>query len=242
MLITVGVGALLLLPVVAFGVTERAAAAQSGSPPTHSKRPFAELVKEGRAWGTLLLCSATLLTLLVSYFLVSWTPTVLALNGATPQRAALAGTLLNLGGVLGAWVASSTTRGRALLLCVGGYLCGGAVLVASLGFGVLGTTLLSLLLLLATGMLIIGAQLNFAALSVYFYPVSVSATGVGLSMATGRVGSILGPLIGGYLSVTHLGWSGLFLVASIPALAAGIALALMAALPAQGTSQAGRES
>jgi AAHS family 4-hydroxybenzoate transporter-like MFS transporter len=176
------------------------------------------------------------MTLLVSYFLVSWTPTVLTLNGASPQRAALASTLLNVGGVVGAWVVSSIARGRALLHCIAGYLCVGALLIATLGRGGLGTSLLSLLLLFAVGTLIIGAQLNFPALSVYFYPPSVSATGVGLSMAIGRVGSILGPLIGGYLAAAHVGWDTLFLIASIPALVAGLATALMGKSRAQGAS------
>ena len=235
-LVSVGVCALLLLPLVGFVITEHAPDSPESPRPGHARRPFMELLQDGRAWGTILLCTATLLTLLVSYFLISWTPTVLTLRGANPQRAALASTLLNVGGVAGAWIVSSIARGRSLLLCVAGYLCVGSLLIATLGHGGLGTDPPGLLLLFAVGLLIIGAQLNFAAMSVYFYPASVCATGVGLSMAIGRLGSILGPLIGGYLAAAHVGWDGMFLIASIPALVAGLAIGLMGRSRAQGAS------
>jgi hypothetical protein len=39
--------------------------------------------------------------LMVTYFLVSWVPTVLTLNGVDAQRAALAGVMVNVGAVVG---------------------------------------------------------------------------------------------------------------------------------------------
>jgi AAHS family 4-hydroxybenzoate transporter-like MFS transporter len=60
---------------------------------------------------------------------------------------------------------------------------------------------------------------------VYFYPPAVRATGVGVSMAVGRLGSIIGPLIGGYLVAARLGWDQLFALAAVPALIAATAMA-----------------
>src|SRR5258708_5243789 len=50
-----GVCALLLIPLVAFGVTESAGGAQIAAP-VHSHRPLPDMVSCGRAWGTLLSC------------------------------------------------------------------------------------------------------------------------------------------------------------------------------------------
>ena len=55
-----------------------------------------------------------------------------------------------------------------------------------------------------TGVMIIGAQGGLNALAARFYPVSVRSTGVGWALGVGRIGSIVGPMIGGAL--LRLGW------------------------------------
>jgi AAHS family 4-hydroxybenzoate transporter-like MFS transporter len=55
----------------------------------------------------------------------------------------------------------------------------------------------------------------------------VYATAGGLSVACGRLGSIIGPLVGGYLVSARLGWSRLFLLAAVPAMSAAIAMAAL---------------
>jgi AAHS family 4-hydroxybenzoate transporter-like MFS transporter len=42
------------------------------------------------------------------------------------------------------------------------------------------------------------------------------------------MGSIIGPLVGGYLVSARLGWSRLFLLAAVPAMLAAIAMAALA--------------
>jgi MFS transporter, AAHS family, 4-hydroxybenzoate transporter len=174
-----------------------------------------------------LLCTATCLTLLVSYFLVSWTPSVLTLNGANPQRAALMGAVLNLGGLAGAWILSSMIARISPSLTIAGSLGAGALLIALLGQSVAAPTAPLFVLVLAIGLLVIGAQANIPALCVHYYPASVYSTGVGLAMAVGRLGSIVGPLIGGRLMAARIGWGALFLLAAVPALMAAVALAAM---------------
>jgi AAHS family 4-hydroxybenzoate transporter-like MFS transporter len=78
--------------------------------------------------------------------------------------------------------------------------------------------------------LIIGAQGGIPALCVHLYPPSVYATAVGLSVACGRLGSIIGPLVGGYLVSAKLGWSRLFLLAALPALSASLTMWALAAV------------
>jgi AAHS family 4-hydroxybenzoate transporter-like MFS transporter len=217
--------ALLVIPLVVLFVREDGARRARAA--VHSAHPIAELVSEGRIWGTVLVCTATCLTLLVSYFLVSWTPTVLTLNGANPQRAALMGAVLNLGGLGGAWFLSSLIARFSPSLTIASSLGAGALVIALLGQSTAAPTATVFLLVLAIGLLVIGAQANIPALCVHYYPASVYSTGVGLAMAMGRLGSIVGPLIGGRLMTARIGWGPLFLLAAVPALMAALALAAM---------------
>jgi MFS transporter, AAHS family, 4-hydroxybenzoate transporter len=218
--------ALLVTPLVVFFVREGGGATDTRAA-VHSAHPLAELVAEGRVWGTVLVCTATCLTLLVSYFLVSWIPTVLTLNGAIPQRAALMGAVLNLGGLGGAWFLSTLITRFSPSSIIASSLGAGALVIALLGQSIAAPIATVFLLVLAIGLLVIGAQANIPALCVHYYPASVYATGVGLAMAVGRLGSIAGPLIGGRLMAARIGWGPLFVLAAAPALLAALALAAM---------------
>jgi AAHS family 4-hydroxybenzoate transporter-like MFS transporter len=220
--------ALALLPVVAAGTTESPSAGVAGFSPAHSRRPIREVLSEGRALRTFLFCSGVFLMLLTSYFLVSWVPTVLTLTGMIPQRAALSAVALNCGGILGTLILSFIIGRRSPLPPVIGSLCVGAILIALLGHEITDAGTTRYILMLAVGLLIIGAQGGIPALCVHLYPPSVYATAVGLSVASGRLGSIIGPLVGGYLVSAKLGWQRLFLLAAIPAFSAAIAMTALA--------------
>jgi AAHS family 4-hydroxybenzoate transporter-like MFS transporter len=221
-----GICAFLLVPLAVALVRESGAGDARARAKVHSVHPIAELIA-GRLWGTILVCTATFLTLLVSYFLVSWTPTVLALNGANPQRAALMGAVLNLGGLGGAWMLSSLIARFSPSLTIGASLGVGALMIALLGQAIAAPTAVLFIFVLAVGMLVIGAQSNIPALCVHYYPASVYSAGVGLAMAVGRLGSIVGPLLGGRLMAARISWSLLFVLAAVPALMGAVALAAM---------------
>lgn len=218
-----GVLSLSLLPIAFIVVTEIRGGGAGGV--SRSERPFSDLVADGRLFGTVLICLSAFLILLVSYFLISWTPTVLTMHGMSPERAAVAGVVLNLGGVLGALAMSIALTGRSpfgpVALCLGI----GGVLTVVLGQNIVGEARWTLALIFAVGAFVIGGQMNFPALGVHFYPEEVRATGVGLAMGVGRFGSIVGPLLGGYLVSAKLGWNQLFLFAGVPAVLAAAAMA-----------------
>jgi AAHS family 4-hydroxybenzoate transporter-like MFS transporter len=213
-----------------------AASALPESQATSSHGPRLASAVFGRNYleGTLLLCVATFLVLLVTYFLVSWTPTALTLSGVAPPQAAMAAVVLNLGGLVGALVLSGLTRWRRAALIVAGCLIVGSLLTVLLGRSLLMAGLSAFPCAFAVGVFVIGAQANLPALTVRFYPPSLHASGVGLSMSCGRMGSIVGPLIGGYLVSAEVGWPRLFLIAALPPLLAGAAVA---ALSLPGDSQ-----
>src|SRR5258706_2868536 len=219
-----GICALLLIPLGVLGVSESAAGETGAASPVHSRRPFTELLSAGRARSTALFCLAVFLMLLTSYFLVSWVPTVLTLNGMSPGRAAMAAVILNCGGIAGTLILSFIVGRKNPLVPVVGCLCAGAMLIALLGPGIVSAGNAKFLLVFAVGLAVIGAQGGIPALCVHLYPESVYATAVGLSVACGRLGSIIGPLVGGYLVSTRLGWNRLFLLAAVPAISAAVAM------------------
>jgi AAHS family 4-hydroxybenzoate transporter-like MFS transporter len=224
-----GVCALLLLPIVAIGVGEPLRGTGL-APRVYSRRPFAELISGGRARDTALFGVCVFLMLLTSYFLVSWIPTVLTLNGMSPRRAAMGAVLLNCGGIAGSLLLSFILDRKNPLGPIVGSLAAGAMLIAVLGYGILSAGHSTFFLVFAVGVLIIGAQGSIPALCVHLYPPSVYATAVGISVACGRLGSIIGPLVGGYLVSAKLGWSRLFLLAALPALAASLTMWALAAV------------
>jgi AAHS family 4-hydroxybenzoate transporter-like MFS transporter len=224
-----GACALSLIPLVFSGVGESATASARVLAQVHSKRPLAELISNHRGLATALFCVCVFLMLLTSYFLVNWVSTVLTLNGVTPKHAAMAAVVLNVGGIVGTLILSFLFSRRRPLVPVMGCLYLGALMIGLLGHQIMAPGSLRFILIFVVGLLIIGAQGGIPALCVHLYPPSVHATAVGLSVACGRLGSILGPLIGGYLISAGLGWQRLFLVAALPALSAGIAMAALAA-------------
>jgi AAHS family 4-hydroxybenzoate transporter-like MFS transporter len=223
-----GFCALVLLPIVAIVTSESASGEAHTLVPIHSRRPIRDLVSGGRALRTLLFCSCVFLMLLTSYFLVSWTPTVLTFSGMLPQRAALATVAMNCGGILGTLALSFIIGRRNPLPPVIFSLVAGAMLIVLLGHGIMDAGNARFLLVFAVGLLIIGAQGGIPALCVHLYPSSVYATAVGLSVASGRLGSIVGPLIGGYLVSVNLGWQRLFALAAIPAFSAALSMTALA--------------
>jgi AAHS family 4-hydroxybenzoate transporter-like MFS transporter len=224
-----GICALLLVPLVASGVSESASGGATTAARVHSRRPFTELVSDGRLRITALFCACVFLMLLTSYFLVSWIPTVLTLNGMPAGRAAMAAVIVNCGGIVGTLILSFIIGRKSPLGPLAACLCAGAILIALLGPGIVSTGNAKFLLVFAVGLLIIGAQGGIPALCVHLYPESVYATGVGLSVACGRLGSIIGPLLGGYLVSARLGWNRLFLLAALPAISAAFAMSALAA-------------
>ena len=73
------------------------------------------------------------------------------------------------------------------------------------------------------GFFLIGGQNAANALSATFYPTMVRSTGVGWALGIGRIGSIIGPFIGGMMLAQRVSTETLFSYAAVPALIACLA-------------------
>jgi len=212
---------LLLLPAVWFGVSETLVA-----DPHEAHRAGASMVSqfaEGRAAAVAFLWLGVFSIMLLSYFLINWTPTILSMSGIPEQRAILGAVVLNLGGIVGALLLTSIIDKVGAFRAVAIMLIPGTLLVAVLGAGT-STQLALMALVFVTGACVLGAQLSIPALAARLFPIQVRATGVGWTMGVGRVGSIVGPTVGGVLVGATSDWGALFQIAAIPCAVAATAI------------------
>ncbi|WP_171029812.1 MFS transporter [Burkholderia sp. 4M9327F10] len=179
----------------------------------------------GRLAATLALWFGVLSSMILSGFLVSFMPTMLNMSGVEPGRAALGSVVLNLGAVGGALVLSTAVGKRGPFVPVSLSFLGGAVLTVALGH-IIGAGNLALAMLFAVGAFLVGGQLTFPAIASHLFPAEVRAAGIGWALAIGRLGSIIGPVVGGILLSRHLPFDTLSLLAAGLAIAAALGIAL----------------
>jgi MFS transporter, AAHS family, 3-hydroxyphenylpropionic acid transporter len=206
-----GVLPLLLAPLIAVGMSESVAfqreAHADGSPKPGS---FAAIFAQGRALRTALLWLSFFLGLLLLYLLLNWLPTLLVSDGLTRLQAAAAQIGFNIGGAL-----------AALLI---GYLLGGRLRNAAIVIAFVALPVLVVILAKAPaeigiisitvfflGCSVLAAQAFLYAMAPVSYPTSIRGVGVGAAVAVGRIGSIVGPKLGGYLKSAGHGPSQLLL-------------------------------
>jgi MFS transporter, AAHS family, 4-hydroxybenzoate transporter len=78
--------------------------------------------------------------------------------------------------------------------------------------------------MLIAGIGVLGGQIGLNALAGTIYPTSMRATGAGWGLGIGRIGSIAGPIIGGYLLGMGLARPTLLFLTAIPLFFCALAL------------------
>jgi len=185
--------------------------------------PSQGVFDQGRGASGLFLLLAAFLILLLGYFLISWTPMMLSRAGLADGAAALGAVVLNLGGIAGAFLMSRVFVRFGTFRTVAVALGLGALLVAALG-RFLHLPVAGFVLIFLTGAMVIGAQLNLPAMAAELFPVRLRGSGVGATMAAGRLGSILGPIAGAALLGIGFERHALFAVVAGAAVIGGAAL------------------
>jgi AAHS family 4-hydroxybenzoate transporter-like MFS transporter len=191
----------------------------------HAGVPVVHLFTEGRAFGTLLLWIPYFMNLLILYFIGSWLPALLRQTGMTMSAGATATAFFSLGGAFGCLIEGwLIQRSGAYAVLLGEF--GGATLFVAALSKIPSSFALMLAVTFVAGLMVIGAQGGLNALAANFYPTAVRATGVGWALGVGRVGSIVGPLIGG--AFLKAGWTpgGILLAGTVPAVCAFVAILL----------------
>ncbi len=181
--------------------------------------PLWHLFSEGRGTVTILLWVLNFMNLLNLFFLAGWLPTVLSEAGHSTQTAVLVGTLLQVGGVIG-------TFGLAWLIAKSNFIpiLTGTFAFATLTIALIGTQSVLLVLPLLTivvfvsGWCVVGGQPALNAMAATYYPTYMRSTGVDWCLGIGRIGAIVGPVVGGQLMAMQWSSEQIFFAAATAAL------------------------
>ncbi|MBK4736134.1 MFS transporter [Noviherbaspirillum pedocola] len=187
--------------------------------------PVSELFTEGRARATSLIWFAFLMNLIVLYFFSSWLPSVLTSVGMTMAQAVKTTAYFQVGGTVGAltigWMSDKFRPTRILALA----FAGAAVFIAIIGNA--GASAWVAPAVFGAGFCIVGGQIGANAFVGGFYPTRIRSTGVGWALGIGRVGSVIGPMLAGWLLAMKWSPASVFFMAMIPALLAGISMLMV---------------
>ena len=194
---------------------------RSEHPDQRTKAPVINLFTEGRAAGTVLLWIPFFMNLLMLYFVVFWLPALLRQSGKPVSAGMTAIMLFSIGGIAGSFVEGNLmNRWGAFPVLLTEFLCT-TLLIASLAYS--SSFALMMTITFVLGFVVQGAQGGLSAVAATFYPISIRSTGIGWCLGVGRIGSIVGPILGGVM--LKLDWSPreILLAGSIPALCAAAA-------------------
>ena len=212
---------MLLLPAFAHVLSAQEEPAHPGG-----TNPVVALIRYGLGVRTALLWSFAFLAFLVAYGLAFWIPTLLTEVGFSTVQAPLGAAAFGLGGLVGSVVLVAVLRklevGQVLILA------STFAIVCLILLGQLATSsALVLLLVFGAGAGLIGSTIGQSAVAISLYSPGLRATGVGWAAASGRIGSIIGPAIGGAMLSLGLPARDIALAAVVPATAALLILAAL---------------
>ncbi|HEY6907751.1 MAG TPA: MFS transporter [Myxococcales bacterium] len=185
-----------------------------------------QLFAEGRGAFTLLVWVVFFMSLLDLYFLTSWLPTIVHDAGIAETSAVLITAMYQAGGIAGALLLGQLfDRFSPFLMLALTYVAASAFVLL---IGVAGVSLTPLVLtVFGAGFCVVGGQIGANALTANSYPTPIRSTGVGWALGIGRIGSIVGPAVGGLLLSLRWPMRQIFLVGAVPLLIAALASSLV---------------
>jgi AAHS family 4-hydroxybenzoate transporter-like MFS transporter len=188
--------------------------------------PMKHLFTEGRAALTLLLWVPFLSSFLILIFVTSWIPTLLRSGGLSMAQVGLAIALNSLGSFFGSGAVGP------LMDRYGTYtVLIPAFILASSAAGLLGFSTANFpsaaVVITLSGFFAGASHTGVIALAAVSYPVAIRSTGVGWAMAIGRLGSVIGPILGGFFLSWNWRVELIFPVIAAPALIGALCVFLI---------------
>jgi AAHS family 4-hydroxybenzoate transporter-like MFS transporter len=192
------------------------------------------LFSEGRAARTILLWVPYFMNLLILYFIMSWLPAILR-DAAMPFSAGvMAISLFSLGGVLGSALQGLVMDRYGAFSILLAEFSISTLFIASIAYVPISYGVIMPVTFLL-GWCVQSAQSGLNVLAAEFYPVSIHSTGIGWALGVGRVGSIIGPVLGGVMLTLQWNVHQIFLAGTLPALCSVAALFVSSRLRADGS-------
>ena len=191
--------------------------------------PVVQLFQDGRAAGTICLWGMFFLNLLALFFVQNWLPLTLASSGVPASTAVHTAALLQWGGTAAALLTGFIMDRLGGSRVMPFFYFFGCVCVLMLGqFGNGQSAVYAVMAMtFAGGFFVVGGQNCANAYAAMFYPTAMRSSGVGWCLGIGRVGAIIGPLLG--QALISRGWPNnwVFGTAAIPLALAGVAVISM---------------
>jgi AAHS family 4-hydroxybenzoate transporter-like MFS transporter len=185
-----------------------------------------ELFKDGRTRITLLLWVCLFMNLIVLNFMNNWLPTLVIETGLPVAQALGTATMLQFGGFIGIilmGVFADRFGYYKVLAAVFALGCAGTAMISQAGASRLGLGVS----IFVSGFAVIGSQMTLAALSATLYPTRIRATGSSWAFGVGRLLSVVGPSLGGFMIARHWSLSLIFYSAAVPMLFAMLTVLAM---------------
>lgn len=191
------------------------------------KVPVAALFQEGRLTKTLLLALAGGMMMLVGNLVASWTPTYLnKLAGFSIEQAAALFATSSIGAIVWPFIMIALIERIGLKPAV--VLCYTLGAITMMTFAITPLTpVLTIVFAVSYGAFVVGAISGLYALIAAAYPTQMRATALGWTSGIGRLLSITGPAIGGFLLAGDFGQLPIALAFAVPLAIAGISVAVI---------------
>ncbi|AXF03454.1 MFS transporter [Paraburkholderia hospita] len=184
--------------------------------------PVRNLFGSGVMVGTVCLWLTFFMSLLVYYLLTSWLPTVINNTGVPLDMTALIAAALPLGSTVGAvLIGRLMDRHNPCLILTSFYLVAAVFILL---IGVASSLPMLVFAVFGAGLGTGGSQTGANALAAAYYPTSSRVSGVSWALGIGRVGSIVGSMVGGVLLAMHLGLPIMFVLVAIPTFVAALSM------------------
>ncbi|MDR3762813.1 MAG: MFS transporter [Acidobacteriota bacterium] len=169
------------------------------------KVSVASLFAEGRAFTTACIWALFFFSFYLLWVLIAWTPTLLKKTGCSVQQYSIAFSMLHVGSLVTALVIGRLMdRFNVHKVLIITFLIA-FVSVCGFGYAANGTFLVIAAMAAITGLFVNGGNTGLLALCTTSYPSSMRGSGIGWAYGVGKVGSMLGPVVGGFMLA--LGWS-----------------------------------
>lgn len=178
--------------------------------PEVGKVGFAALASRPFAWPTALLGTMSFAGLLLTYGLNTWLPQIMGENGYGKNYSLTFLLVLNLGAIIGGLIASYAADRVGAKRIVSTTFVLAALTLMLLPLDLPFVVLLAAVALAGTGT--IGTQVLIYGLVSNYYPTRARAAGVAWCAGFGRLGGIVGPIIGGFLVAAGVGGSTAFVI------------------------------
>ncbi len=212
-----GIATFLVVPILLFLLKESDEFKAKAKP---EEAKLSALFTSEYKWSTWQLWGALFLSFTTLYFLMNWIPKLATNAGLSMELAIYSGTIFNLGAIVGIPVQGYFSSRFGLKKSIGTLLLITAVLLGV--FGLFSGSNLILVVLFFLGFGVQGSFVGLYAVAARMYPTAFRSTGVGWAIGMGRLGGIIGPVLGGLLVGLGFGMAQSFIFFALPSFIAGL--------------------